>query len=109
MPEQTVCDTGSEIITGRSYTCSADVVLLQVVVVFVNVKVALPCEMPVTMPLLSTVATEGLLEVQVPPDAGVNWTVCPTHTEAGAEITGKALTVMGNVTCELQPFPSVTE
>jgi len=45
----------------------------------VNVKVAMPFDKPVTNPLLSTLATTGLLEVHTPPVEGVNVVVVPMH------------------------------
>src|SRR5260221_5450112 len=45
---------------GSALIVTADVVLLQVVVVLVNVKVTLPAATPVTTPALVTVASEGL-------------------------------------------------
>ena len=67
------------------------VVLLQLVVVFKKVKVALPVATPVTTPELVTVAIELLLLVHVPPIVGDNVIVLPTQTEAPALTTGSAL------------------
>lgn len=94
-PEQTDCETGSDTIAGNSNTCRAVVVLLQLVAALVNVKVADPTAIPVTIPELSTVATALFEDVHVPPVVGVNCAVCPIHTWAGAETAGRALTVTG--------------
>ena len=47
------------------------VVFLQPVVPSVNVSVAVPPHTPVISPVLSMVATEGLLLAHVPPELGV--------------------------------------
>jgi hypothetical protein len=49
------------------------------VVVFVNVKVAVPGATAVTSPALVTVATDGLLLTQVPPLDGDNPVMPPIH------------------------------
>jgi hypothetical protein len=46
----------------------------------VNVKLAVPVEIPVTKPLLLTVATVGLLLVHVPPVVGERLVVFPIQT-----------------------------
>ena len=51
-------------------TVTAKVVAEQPVTVFVKVKVAVPVETPFTTPVFVTVATAGLLLIQVPPAAG---------------------------------------
>ena len=79
--------------TGKSLTETVPVVLLQLVDVFVKVKVAVPEAIPFTRPVLPTEAVKGLLLVQVPPVAGESWIVPPTQTDAGAETAGSALTV----------------
>ena len=53
-------------------TVTAEVVAEQFVPVFVKVNVAVPVETPFTTPALVTVATAGLLLIQVPPDVGDN-------------------------------------
>src|SRR3990170_6365981 len=55
---------------GKGLTATDEVVLMQLVVVFVKVNVALPAETPVTTPAFVTVATAVLLLVHVPPDVG---------------------------------------
>ena len=57
-------------------TVSAAVVLLQPVVPSVNVNVTVPAATAVTVPLLATVATDGLLLTHVPPLVGDN--ICDT-------------------------------
>jgi hypothetical protein len=64
---------------GRALIVTADVVLLQVVTVLVNVKVTLPAAAPVTTPALVTVAKEGLLLTHVPPVVGLSVMVELTH------------------------------
>jgi hypothetical protein len=49
----------------------------QPVVELVNTKVAVPGAIPVTRPVFDTVATDGLLLVQVPPLLGLNVVVAP--------------------------------
>ena len=63
----------------------------------VKVKVTVPAETPVTVfPL--TVALAGVLLTQVPPVAGVNVIVAPTHTEVAEVVTeGLAFTVTADV------------
>src|SRR5258706_5225247 len=83
---------------GSALIVTADVVLLQVVVVLVNVKVTLPAATPVTTPALVTVATEGLLLTQVPPLVGLNVIADPTHKlEDGTLTVGSALIVTADV------------
>src|SRR5258707_8114764 len=77
---------------------TADVVLLQVVVVLVNVKVTLPAATPVTTPALVTVATEGLLLTHVPPLVGLNVIADPTHKLEDSTLpVGSALIVTADV------------
>ena len=66
---------------------------------------AVPADTPVTMPALVTVATAGLLLVQVPPLAGVKVVVIPIQILVAPVIatTGKAFTVTGAVAAEVQP------
>ena len=77
----------------------------QPVLVLVKVKVAVPAETPVTTPVLVTVATAGLLLVQVPPLVGESVVVAPTHILVVPVIltNGMALTVTGKVGAEIQP------
>jgi hypothetical protein len=86
-PIQTVAGDGTVII-GNALTVIEAVVLLQVVVVFVNVKVEVPANNPVTTPALVTEAIVGLLLIQVPPDVGDNVMVLPTQTGPVPEIIG---------------------
>ena len=86
---------------GKATTVTADVVALQVVVEFVNVKVGEPAATPVTAPALVTVARLELLLAQVPPDVGETAVVSPTQMElppviltVGNELTGTALVVL---------------
>ena len=74
-------------------TATDEVVALQPLAVLVKVNVADPADTPVTTPALVTVATNGLLHVQVPPVVGDKVMVLPTATEADAETTGKTFTV----------------
>jgi hypothetical protein len=70
-----------------------DAVLLQPEAL-VNVKVTLPADTPVTKPPLVTVATEGLLLVQLPPVVGFSVMVELTHKlDWGALTMGNALIV----------------
>jgi hypothetical protein len=86
-PIQTVAGDGTVII-GNALTVIEAVVLLQVVVVFVNVKVEVPANNPVTTPALVTEAIVGLLLIQVPPDVGDNVMVLPTQTGPVPETIG---------------------
>ena len=86
-PIHTVAGDGT-VITGSAFTVIEAVVLLQVVVVFVNVKVEVPANNPVTTPALVTEAIVGLLLIQVPPDVGDNVMVLPTQTGPVPEIIG---------------------
>src|SRR5258707_1039088 len=83
---------------GNALIVTADVVLLQVVVVLVKVKVTLPAATPVTTPALVTVANEGLLLTHVPPVVGLNVIVDPAHKlEEDALTVGFALIVTADV------------
>ena len=65
---------------GFSFTMTVLVALdTQPLEVCVYVKVALPLDKPVTKPVLSTLATTGLLDVQTPPVEGVRLVVVPMH------------------------------
>ena len=57
---------------GCAVTVTVPVVAVQLVVPSVKVNVAVPADLPVTMPELSTDATAGLLLDQVPPVDGDN-------------------------------------
>src|SRR5258707_12377402 len=73
---------------------TADVVLLQVVVVLVNINVTLPAATPVATPALVTVAREGLLLTQVPPLIGLNVIAEPIHKlDDGTLTVGSALKI----------------
>lgn len=76
----------------------------QPVEVFVNVKVAVPADIPVTTPAFVTVATDGLLLVQVPPVAGDKLVVLARQMiELPLILTvGLAMTVTLAVGAELQ-------
>lgn len=71
----------------------------------VKVKLAVPPETPVTNPALLTVATVGLLEVQVPPVAGDNVVVLPSQMLLlpVMETEGLAFTVTALLGSEIQP------
>lgn len=65
---------------GFSFTITLLVALeTQPLEFWVKVKVAMPFDNPVTNPLLSTLATTGLLDVQTPPVEGVKVVVVPIH------------------------------
>ena len=80
---------------GKTFTVTAVVVLLQLVVDEVNVKVALPAVKPVTIPPALTDATAGLLLTHVPPVVGESVVVAPMQIELLPVMltVGKALTV----------------
>lgn len=79
---------------GIAMTVTAEVVALQPVVVSVNVKVAVPAEIPLTNPVLSMVATAGELLTHVPPVPGLAFIIAPTQSVADGTLTvGIALTV----------------
>lgn len=73
-----------------------------------NVKVAVPARTPVTTPAFVTVATEGLLLIQVPPEEGDNVVVPVTQIAEGPVIsaTGVVLTVTF-VTVEVAEHPKL--
>ena len=104
LPTQT--DAGA-VTTGKAFTVTEEVVLLQLVVPSVKVKVTLPAPTPVITPALVTVATEVLLLVQVPPEVGDNVAVPPTHKAEGAVTTGKELTMTEEVVLLQLVVPSV--
>lgn len=92
--------------TGKAMTVTAAVVAEQLgAMLLVKVKVAVPADTPVTTPPLVTVAMEGSLLVQVPPDDGDKVVVMPTQTELAPTIltTGKAVTETAEVGREVQP------
>ena len=74
----------------------------------------LPAAMPVTKPVLLTVAINGLLVLHVPPGVElVNWVVVPTQVEplpALADTLGKASTVIvTDIEPAAQPFGAIEE
>jgi hypothetical protein len=77
----------------------------QPVEVLVKVKVAEPAVTAVTTPSLVTVATAGLLLVQVPPVVGDKPVVSPIQRllDPVMETVGNALTVTGAVAADSQP------
>ena len=92
--------------TGKALTVTGDVATdTQPVVVLVKVNVTVPSDTAVTNPPLVTVATAGLLLIQVPPEVGDKVVVEPTQTLAEPVIltTGMALTVTGAVGAETHP------
>lgn len=97
--------------TGEPFTVTAEVTAdWHPVVELVKIKVALPAETPVTTPALVTVATAGLLLIQVPPVVGDNVVVPPIQTLLGPVMltAGVGLTVSGEVGTDIQPVvPSV--
>lgn len=88
-------DAGA-VTTGKSFTVTADVVLLQFDNPSVKVKVTLPADTPVTTPALSTVAIAGLLLTHVPPVVGNIVSVLPLQTDVPALTVGNALTNCSN-------------
>ena len=95
------------VMTGRAFTITAVVVLLQLVVPSVKVNVTLPGAMPVTTPALVTDAMVLSLLVHVPPAVGDNDAVAPTQMEVGAVKTGKAYTTTAVVELLQLVVPSV--
>ena len=86
-------------------------VLEQALEVCVYVKVTDPGLMPVTSPALVTVATAGLLLVQVPPVLGVTLAVDPSQTEispSNAGASGIGLITASILAEELHPLALVT-
>ena len=99
-------DNPVNITTGISFTVTVGVASeVQPVIELVKVKVTVPAETPVTTPPLVTVATDGLLLVQVPPEVGDKVVVKPTQMEAAPVIltTGKAFTVTAGVGSDAHP------
>ena len=77
-----------------------EVAFEQPVVPSVKVNVTVPAKIPVTNPALVTVAFEGSLLIQVPPEVGFKIIVLPTHKlDKGVLAVGNALTVI-----EVVPF-----
>lgn len=73
--------------TGKALTVTGGVAAeVQPVVPSVKVKVAVPPDTPVTTPALVTVATDGLLLVQVPPEVGESVVVAPAQMVFEPEI-----------------------
>jgi hypothetical protein len=103
-PTQTLA--GPVILTaGAAFTVTAGVGAdVQPVDVLVNVNVAVPAEIPVTTPALVTVATDGLLLIQIPLP-GESVVVPPIQTLVGPVIlTGEgAFTVTVGVGTDVQP------
>jgi len=71
----------------------------------VKIKVAKPLETPVTMPLLVTVATVGLLLIQLPPVVGESVEIAPTQITVGPVklTTGGVFTKTDMVEFDIQP------
>jgi len=88
---------------GSVFTVTVAEVLLQPVAVCVKVNETVPADTPVINPVLSIVATAGLLLTQVPPDPGLAVMVAPIHTIVDWVLTtGNAFTVTLDVVL-LQP------
>jgi hypothetical protein len=94
--------------TGRLFTVTAPLVLEHPVEVRVKVKVADPGAIPVTIPLLVTDATVGLLLTQIPPLEGDKVTTPFPHIAFVPTIvaTGVSIIVNGSVVL-LQPPAAV--
>jgi len=79
---------------GNGLTVMTSVVLQ--LLLFVNVIVAVPAATPVTIPVVETVATAVLEEIQglvkAPTELAVNAILCPAHTKEGPVIIGIGLT-----------------
>jgi len=81
--------------TGRAFTVTLEVVLLQPVAVSVKVNVTLPAVNAVINPALVMVAIAGLLLAHVPPAPGLAVMAEPMHNVAdGVLTTGRAFTVI---------------
>jgi hypothetical protein len=92
--------------TGKALTVTGGVgAEIQPLKVLVNVNVAEPADTPVTTPPLVTVATAGLLLVQVPPMVGDNVVVAPTQIVLVPVMlpAGVVFTVMAGVGAEAHP------
>ena len=92
-------ETPVMLMVGKSFTVTAEVVLLHPVDVRVKVKVAAPAETPETTPAFVTIATAVLLLTQVPPVVGDNVVVEFKQIEETPVIltVGKAFTVTTGV------------
>ena len=91
---------------GLPRTVSADVALeIHPDEASVKINVAVPAEIPCTIPELLTEATEGFRLVQVPPTVGVKVVNEPAHMEVGPEIltVGFPLTVTSAEALDIQP------
>jgi hypothetical protein len=73
----------------------------------VNVNVTLPCETPVTIPLVVTVAIEGLLLLHVPPVDGDSVVFAPGQIDVGPDIVtvGLGPIVIGCEALDIHPEP----
>jgi len=93
--EEPIHNIGDGVLTtGRAFTVTLDVVLLQPVAVRVKVNVTLPADTAVIKPALVMVAIAGLLLNQAPPAPGLAVIVVPTHIDdVGVLTTGSAFTV----------------
>lgn len=71
----------------------------------VNVKLACPAPIPVTKPLLLTVAMDEFNDVHVPPTVGLSWPVWPIQIFGlpSTAITGPLFTVTTEEESDLQP------
>ena len=78
---------------------------IQLLDVWVNLKVEVPAATPVTIPALDTVATEELLDIQLPPVAGDKVVVPPTQIVLSPviETTGFTSMVAFPVGLDAQP------
>src|SRR5690606_38376991 len=98
--------------TGRDKTVMA---LLAVdrhpVEVCVKVKLAWPAPIPVTKPLLLTVATKGLREDHVPPTVGLSCPVCPIQIFGfpNTVTSGPLLTVTTVEESDLHPVAALVK
>jgi hypothetical protein len=93
--------------TGKAFTVTDEVVLLQFVVPSVKVNVTVPADTPVITPALVTVAMVLSLLTHVPPDIGDKVAVFPTHIDAGAVTTGGEFTVIMKLHDTVLPQSSV--
>ena len=93
--------------TGKAFTVTDEVVLLQFVVPSVKVKVTVPADTPVITPALVTVAMALSLLTHVPPETGDKVAVLPTHIDAGAVTTGGEFTVTMKLHDTVLPQSSV--
>lgn len=73
LPPAHIGDGPLSVVTGRASTVTAfEITDSHPVEDCVYLKLAWPTPIPVTRPLLETVATEGVSDVQVPPTVGLN-------------------------------------